>query len=181
MAAYGVTDARAARPRWSRYPLGVASGDPLPDSVVLWTRLAPDPLSLDPVDARRVPVRWELARDAAFRRPTQRGRTWATPELGHSVHVEPPCAGRRRRRRRCPRSIVRSPAAGRGRLPGDVRLRGLRIVAQEEFAQRLQGDRITHDIVFSTGMSRSAGAVRPPRPSRVLLDRQTSLDLGVDR
>ncbi|MGH9767893.1 MAG: PhoD-like phosphatase N-terminal domain-containing protein, partial [Blastocatellia bacterium] len=26
------------------FSLGVASGDPLPDSVVLWTRLAPDPL-----------------------------------------------------------------------------------------------------------------------------------------
>ena len=34
------------RPRFSAYPfsLGVASGDPLADGVVLWTRLAPDPL-----------------------------------------------------------------------------------------------------------------------------------------
>jgi phosphodiesterase/alkaline phosphatase D-like protein len=27
------------------FTLGVASGDPLPDGVVLWTRLAPDPLN----------------------------------------------------------------------------------------------------------------------------------------
>ena len=26
------------------FTLGVASGDPVPDGVVLWTRLAPDPL-----------------------------------------------------------------------------------------------------------------------------------------
>ncbi|GAA6615974.1 hypothetical protein NUACC26_017720 [Scytonema sp. NUACC26] len=33
-----------AQPSFSGYPfsLGIASGDPLPDSVVLWTRLAPD-------------------------------------------------------------------------------------------------------------------------------------------
>jgi phosphodiesterase/alkaline phosphatase D-like protein len=34
----------ASSPRFSNYPfsLGVASGDPSPDGVVLWTRLAPD-------------------------------------------------------------------------------------------------------------------------------------------
>lgn len=34
-----------AQPKFSAYPftLGIASGDPLPDGVVLWTRLAPDP------------------------------------------------------------------------------------------------------------------------------------------
>lgn len=36
-----------AQPQFSDYPfkLGVASGDPRPRSVVLWTRLAPDPLN----------------------------------------------------------------------------------------------------------------------------------------
>jgi len=36
-----------AQPRFSGYPfmLGVASGDPLADGIVLWTRLAPDPLN----------------------------------------------------------------------------------------------------------------------------------------
>ncbi|MDI3411947.1 PhoD-like phosphatase N-terminal domain-containing protein [Bacillus sonorensis] len=34
-------------PRFTAYPftLGVSSGEPLPDSVVLWTRLAPEPLN----------------------------------------------------------------------------------------------------------------------------------------
>jgi alkaline phosphatase D len=36
-----------AQVRFTGYPfiLGVASGCPLPDSVVLWTRLAPEPLN----------------------------------------------------------------------------------------------------------------------------------------
>src|SRR4051794_13871574 len=36
------------QPKFSDYPfqLGVASGDPRPDSVVLWTRLAPRPLEV---------------------------------------------------------------------------------------------------------------------------------------
>ncbi len=36
-----------SNPRFPAYPfsLGVASGDPTPDGVVLWTRLAPDPLN----------------------------------------------------------------------------------------------------------------------------------------
>ncbi|HEY8495359.1 MAG TPA: PhoD-like phosphatase N-terminal domain-containing protein, partial [Myxococcota bacterium] len=33
-------------PDWP-FTLGVASGDPLADRVVIWTRLAPDPLALD--------------------------------------------------------------------------------------------------------------------------------------
>ena len=36
-----------AAPKFQRNPftLGIASGDPLPDGVVLWTRLAPEPLA----------------------------------------------------------------------------------------------------------------------------------------
>src|SRR5688500_7073131 len=43
------TERVLAQVRFSAYPfsLGVASGDPLPDGVVLWTRLAPDPLAED--------------------------------------------------------------------------------------------------------------------------------------
>ena len=74
------------------FKLGVASGDPLPDGFVIWTRLAPDPLSQDglggmPAD-RKVWVRWEVARDEGFRRVVRRGRVEARPELGHAVHVE---------------------------------------------------------------------------------------------
>ncbi|MBW4643886.1 MAG: alkaline phosphatase [Goleter apudmare HA4340-LM2] len=79
-----------ARPRFSGYPftLGVASGDPLPDGVVLWTRLAPDPLNGGGMPLQNIVVRWEVALDENMRRVVQRGTTLATPELGHSVHVE---------------------------------------------------------------------------------------------
>jgi len=70
------------------FTLGVASGDPLPDGVVLWTRLAPDPLHGGGMPQRAVPVEWELAADEGFGRVLHRGVEQARPELGHSVHVE---------------------------------------------------------------------------------------------
>jgi alkaline phosphatase D len=83
--------AAAAAPRLpdGLFTLGVASGDPLPDSVVLWTRLAPDPLHGGGMPRRPVPVDWEVAEDGAFRRVVARGTETATPELAHSVHAEP--------------------------------------------------------------------------------------------
>ncbi|GGT50588.1 alkaline phosphatase [Streptomyces atratus] len=73
------------------FRVGVGSGDPLPDSVVLWTRLATDPLAPDGsggMPPRPVAVRWEVAEDERFRRVVKRGTVTATPELGHSVHPE---------------------------------------------------------------------------------------------
>ncbi|WP_423800427.1 alkaline phosphatase D family protein [Neobacillus sp. SAB-20_R2A] len=79
-----------AAPNFSVYPftLGVASGDPLSDSVVLWTRLAPDPLNGGGMPSHVVPVNWELATDENFRNVIGRGTEHASPSLGHSVHVE---------------------------------------------------------------------------------------------
>jgi alkaline phosphatase D len=81
---------RAAIPRWAGNPftLGVASGDPTPDGVVLWTRLAPDPLDGGGLGPDPVPVQWELATDPQFARVVQRGDALAVAELAHSVHVE---------------------------------------------------------------------------------------------
>ncbi|GAA4936581.1 alkaline phosphatase PhoD [Streptomonospora halophila] len=73
------------------FTLGVASGDPLPDGFVLWTRLAPDPLAEDGrggMPDRRVRVRWQVATDERFRRVVASGAEFARPEEGHSVHVE---------------------------------------------------------------------------------------------
>ncbi|MEU5567678.1 alkaline phosphatase D family protein [Micromonospora musae] len=73
------------------FRLGVASGDPLPDGVVLWTRLAPDPLAEDGrggMPPESFGVRYEVAEDERFSRIVRRGAVEATPELGHSVHVE---------------------------------------------------------------------------------------------
>ncbi|MDT0344554.1 alkaline phosphatase D family protein [Streptomyces litchfieldiae] len=73
------------------FTLGVASGDPLSDGVVLWTRLAPDPFAADGsggMPARPVRVEYEVARDERFRSVVRRDSVVATPELGHSVHPE---------------------------------------------------------------------------------------------
>ncbi|GGX12085.1 alkaline phosphatase D family protein [Streptomyces chryseus] len=71
------------------FTLGVASGDPLPGSALLWTRLAPKPYEPDGgLPRARVQVRWELAHDARFRRTVRRGHVTAHPEFAHSVRVE---------------------------------------------------------------------------------------------
>lgn len=70
------------------FTLGVASGDPTPDGIVLWTRLAPDPLHGGGMPEEVVDVGWEVARDEGMREIVQSGTASATPELGHSVHVE---------------------------------------------------------------------------------------------
>lgn len=71
------------------FTLGVASGDPLPGSVLLWTRLAPSPYEPgNGLPNERVTVQWELAHDARFRRIVRRGSVTAHPEFNHSVHVE---------------------------------------------------------------------------------------------
>ena len=80
-----------AQPIFRSYPfaLGVASGEPSPDGVVLWTRLAPEPLAGGGMPMANVEVSWELAQDRAFTMPTAKGVAVARPELGHSVRVEP--------------------------------------------------------------------------------------------
>ncbi|MFC9687302.1 alkaline phosphatase D family protein [Kribbella sp. NPDC056951] len=73
------------------FTLGVASGDPKYDSVVLWTRLATDPFAVDGkggMPDRSVRVEYEVARDEQFRHVVRRSSVVATPELGHSVHPE---------------------------------------------------------------------------------------------
>ncbi len=70
------------------FPLGVASGDPWPTSVALWTRLAPDPLDGGGMPAANIEVAWEVAPDVTFRKLVRKGTALARPELGHSVHVE---------------------------------------------------------------------------------------------
>ncbi|MFJ1970950.1 alkaline phosphatase D family protein [Streptomyces sp. NPDC087903] len=71
------------------FTLGVASGDPQPDSVVLWTRLAPLPYQPDGgLPAERIAVDWEVARDETFATVVARGTATAHPEFHHTVHVE---------------------------------------------------------------------------------------------
>ncbi len=79
-----------ARPKIISDPftLGIASGSPLPDGVVLWTRLAPQPLAGGGLDPLPISVGWEVASDEAFRKIVQRGTAIAQPDFGHSIHVE---------------------------------------------------------------------------------------------
>ncbi len=70
------------------FTLGIASGDPWPDGVVLWTRLAPDPLNGGGIPNKIVPVKWEVAADEQMQKIVAKGTSLARPEMGHSVHVE---------------------------------------------------------------------------------------------
>jgi alkaline phosphatase D len=113
------------------FTLGVASGEPVSDGMVLWTRLAPRPLEGDGgMPPIAVPVRWEIAEDERFAQIVRHGQVIADPDWGHSVHVE--VGGLRPDRRYWYRFIsggVVSPV-GRTRtapLPG-APVNGLRIV-----------------------------------------------------
>jgi len=79
-----------AQPRFAKDPftLGVASGYPTTEGVVLWTRLAPDPLAGGGMPQAAVEVAWEVAADRAFRDIVRRGTEIASPEWAHSVHAE---------------------------------------------------------------------------------------------
>ncbi len=61
----------------------------MPDSVVLWTRLAPSPYEADGgLAPQPVSVDWEVAEDEAFARVVRRGSAMAQPEYNHTLHVE---------------------------------------------------------------------------------------------
>ncbi|MEJ7837374.1 MAG: alkaline phosphatase D family protein [Thermomicrobiales bacterium] len=76
--------------QFGAYPfqLGVASGDPLANSVILWTRLAPSPIDGGGMDPIPYDVSWELATDEGFGTIVQSGTTSADPNLSHSIHLE---------------------------------------------------------------------------------------------
>lgn len=94
MGGLGPHAARAAAEQlganWDPAPftLGVGSGDPLPNSVLLWTRLAPEPLGDTQPLADIVQVDWAVATDRAMSQVVARGSVAATALLGYSVHVE---------------------------------------------------------------------------------------------
>ncbi|MFE2051981.1 alkaline phosphatase D family protein [Streptomyces sp. NPDC059459] len=80
---------RKARITSDPFTLGVASGDPLPGSVLLWTRLAPEPFLEDGgMGTERVTVEWEVALDEYFAAVLFRGTAEAHAEYAHSVHVD---------------------------------------------------------------------------------------------
>lgn len=70
------------------FALGVASGDPLPEGVVIWTRLAPNPTEGGGMAPETYQVEWEVAHDESMSSIARRGRTRARADHGHSVHVD---------------------------------------------------------------------------------------------
>ena len=86
----GCTGKTVDKFRKNPFSLGVASGDPDHEGMVLWTKLAPEPLELDggmPQDSSAW-VTWEMASDEGMKNIVQSGKKLATPQLGHSIHVE---------------------------------------------------------------------------------------------
>jgi alkaline phosphatase D len=75
------------------FSLGIASGTPRTDGFVLWTRLAPDPLSDNPetpggMSGGDVTLRYEIATDDAMAKVVRRGEANAERAFGYSVHLD---------------------------------------------------------------------------------------------
>ncbi|MFU8814211.1 MAG: alkaline phosphatase D family protein [Pseudomonadales bacterium] len=64
-----------------RFRHGIASGDPLADRVILWTRISA-------AAGSAVPVRWQIAADAGFRQVIDQGLVTALPARDHTVKVD---------------------------------------------------------------------------------------------
>ncbi|GAB3484057.1 alkaline phosphatase D [Amycolatopsis cihanbeyliensis] len=75
----------AAAPQFAH---GVASGDPLPDNVLLWTRVTPTPDATPGSGAGpTVELGWEVATDPGFGTVVASGTTTTGPERDHTVKV----------------------------------------------------------------------------------------------
>lgn len=70
------------------FNLGIASGSPTHNSVVLWTRLFDDGIFSSNIPNQDIPVKWELALDAQFTKIAKSGFINAVAALAHSVHAE---------------------------------------------------------------------------------------------
>ncbi len=75
------------------FSLGVAAGAPRPDGFVLWTRLAPEPLSSNPetpggMSGGDVAVAYEIATDPGMRDVVRRGEATAEQHYAYSVHLD---------------------------------------------------------------------------------------------
>jgi alkaline phosphatase D len=82
--------ARASAAAPFPFKLGVASGEPDPASVVLWTRLAPTPLNADGqggMPNADVTVDWQVSTSSTFGTLVASGTVTARYADAHSVHV----------------------------------------------------------------------------------------------
>lgn len=68
--------------------LGVASGSPSDQSIVLWTRLVDEGVFGTNLPNEPIEVKWELALDRDFSKIMKSGVSLAVPALAYSVHAE---------------------------------------------------------------------------------------------
>ncbi|MEJ7774750.1 MAG: alkaline phosphatase D family protein [Nocardioidaceae bacterium] len=88
-AALGLGAATDASSDSSHFRHGVASGDPLPHRVVLWTRVTPaDRLTPGATSGPSVEVRWEVAADRRFERVVRTGAVTTSPRRDYTVKVD---------------------------------------------------------------------------------------------
>ncbi|MGW1071702.1 alkaline phosphatase D family protein [Streptomyces sp. NPDC002537] len=169
---------------------GVASGDPLPDGILLWTRVSPTPdavpgSGLGPA----VEVGWEVAEDESFGRVVARGTVTATADNDHTVKAD--VRGLRPATAywfRFHADGVRSPAARTRTAPGrDEAAPGIRFgvvscanwesgyfSAYRHLAARRDLDAVLHlgDYIYEYGSGEYPAAkyvVRPHRPAHEIV------------
>ncbi len=63
---------------------GVASGDPLPEAVILWTRVTPE----YPLSANQIEIKWELALDESFTHTEAGGQVWASSSTDFTIKID---------------------------------------------------------------------------------------------
>lgn len=73
------------------FSYGVASGDPLPNRVIIWTRVNPS-AAATPGSGLGAPLRgiWEVAKDANFTQRVAFGRFTTSPLTDHTVKIDVP-------------------------------------------------------------------------------------------
>jgi alkaline phosphatase D len=77
-----------ALPQRNPFTLGIASGCPREHSLLLWTRLAPEPLLGGGMPPGDVEVDYVVASDPSLRRVLRQGRALAREAYAHSVHLK---------------------------------------------------------------------------------------------
>lgn len=89
IAALGAEAAQAATGDSPSFLHGVASGDPLPDGILLWTRVTPDAGAVPGSGAGpAVTVGWEIAEDKAFSRVVASGAVTTSAAHDHTVKAD---------------------------------------------------------------------------------------------
>jgi alkaline phosphatase D len=75
-------------PRSMPFTLGIASGEPRRDGLLIWTRILPPEFDQDNLPNSDVELSWELAYDEGFKRIAQRASVRALASEAHTVHVD---------------------------------------------------------------------------------------------